>query len=227
MLQGLNQKFRGGCLMLMRDRGDSVAFLGSTFVVHNQGYLLTSAHLVSDAQGLLVAPTRNDSEFQPITFDRVAAMAVSVARRDSAHDVALLRIDPPLEVGVPDDFLGTGANVMPGASVMALGYSFGHEQIHTPLSTGACASAKIRSYNDTRLILFDSMVHDGDIGGPLIHVSDGHVVGIVSGRFEPSEVVKGSADWERRPINSTNISFAVDIDYGMALMQAEGLLEHS
>ncbi|MFE8034263.1 S1 family peptidase [Thiohalocapsa marina] len=226
MLQGTSQKFRGGCLMLVRDNAGAVDFLGTAFVVHPQGYLLTAAHLVANPDGLRVVPTSSGGEFQPISFDRVAAMAVTVAQRDTAHDVALLKIDQDLEISVPDDFLGSGENVLPGATVVSLGYSFGHDQIHTPLTVGGFASAKIRSYNDTRLILFDNMVQNGDIGGPLIHVADGHVVGIISGRFEPADVVRDSAEWERRPARETNISFAVDIDYGTALMQAEGLFEH-
>ncbi|MCF8002913.1 MAG: serine protease [Chromatiaceae bacterium] len=226
MLQGISQKFRGGCLMLARDNGGALDFLGTAFVVHPQGYLLTAAHLVAETEGLRVVPTSSGGEFQPMSFDRVAAMAVSVARRDTAHDVALLKIDQGLEISVPDDFLGSGENVLPGASLMSLGYAFGHEQIHTTLTVGGFAAAKIRSANDTQLILFDSMVHNGDIGGPLIHVADGHVVGIISGRFEPAEVLSGSATWERRSTPGTNISFAVDIDYGTALMRSEGLLEH-
>jgi serine protease Do len=226
MLQGISQKFRGGCLMLVRDNGETLDFLGSAFVVHEQGYLLTSAHLVTETEGLLVVPTSSGGEFQPITFDRVAAMAVTVARRDSAHDVALLKIDQALPIGVPDDFLGSGANVLPGASVMSLGYSFGHDQIHVPLTVGGYASAKLRAYNETQLLLFDNMVQNGDIGGPLIHVQDGHIVGVVSGRFEPADVIGSETGWERRPARNTNISFAVDIDYGTALMRAEGLFEH-
>jgi serine protease Do len=226
MLQTMSQKFRGGCLMLVRDNEGTVEFLGTAFVVHAAGYLLTAAHLVSETEGLRVVPTSSGGEFQPISFDRVAAMAVSVVRRDSAHDVALLKIDEGLDISVPDDFLGSGENVLPGASVMSLGYAFGHDQIHTVLTAGGFAAAKIRSYNETQLILFDHMVQNGDVGGPLVHITDGHVVGIISGRFEPADVVHGGADWERRPARNTHISFAVDIDYGTALMRAEGLFEH-
>ncbi|MBK5931563.1 hypothetical protein CCR82_13805 [Halochromatium salexigens] len=226
MLQNMSQKFRGGCLMLVRDNDGTVDFLGTAFVVHSEGYLLTAAHLVSEADGLRVVPTPSGGEFQPISFDRVAAMAVSVARRDSAHDVALLKIDEGLDISVPDDFLGSGENVLPGASVMSLGYSFGHNQIHTALTVGGFAAAKIRSSNETQLILFDNMVQNGDVGGPLIHVTDGHVVGVINGRFEPADVVHGGDNWERRPAPNINTSFAVDIDYGTALMRSEGLLEH-
>lgn len=227
MLQGTSQKFHGGCLMLVRDHGGELDFLGTAFVVHRDGYLVTAAHLVANGDGLHVVPTAGSgADFQPMTFERVAAMPVAVARSDTAHDIALLRLEQQLDIGVPDDFLGSGANVLPGAAVMSLGYAFGHEQLHTVLTVGGYAAGKIRSHNDTQIILFDNMVQDGDTGGPLVHVQDGHIIGVVSGRFEPSEVVRGSADWERRPARDTNMSFAVDIDYGLALMRDEGLFEH-
>lgn len=226
MLQGVSQKFRGGCLMLVRDDQQQVSFVGTAFLVHAQGYLLTAAHLVNRPEGLHVVPSTSSDDFTPMTFERVAAMPVSVVRSDIAHDVALLKIEQELGIEVPDDFLGTADNVRPGASIMSVGYSFGHEQLHAVLSVGGYISAKIRSPNATRLILFDNMVQDGDTGGPLVHVADGHIVGLVSGRFEPAEVVRGSTDWDRKPARDTNISYAVAIDYGVDLMREEGLLSH-
>lgn len=67
------------------------------------------------------------------------------------------------------------------------------------------------------------MVHDGDRGGPLVHVADGHIIGPVSGRFEPGEVVRGSAEWSHQAPYTTNISFAVAIEYGVELMKPQGL----
>ena len=226
MLQEVSRKFRSGCMMLMRDEGEALTFLGSSFLVHREGYLLTAAHLVSRPVGLLIVPTSFSDGFAPMTFDRVAGMPVSVVRQDREHDVALLRIERGVEIEVPDDFLGATENVRPGASVMSLGYSFGHQQLHTVITLSGVVSAKLRSPNDTGLILFDNMVHDGDRGGPLVHVADGHIVGLVSGRFEPAEVVRGSLDWDRAPPRDTNVSYAVAIDYGVDLMRAEGLLEH-
>jgi len=161
-----------------------------------------------------------------MTFDRVAAMPVSVRRSNTDGDVALLKIEQEVAIALPDDFLGDTDNVRPGASVLSVGYSFGHEQLHAIMSLSGIVAGKIRSPNGTRLILFDKMVHDGDRGGPLVHVGDGHIVGIVSGRFEPVEVVRGSRDWDRTPPRDTSISFAVAIEYGLDLMAAEGLLEH-
>ncbi|WPL18847.1 peptidase Do [Thiorhodovibrio winogradskyi] len=227
MLQGLSQKFRGGCMMLLRDDGQQVAFLGTAFLVDSKGYLLTAAHLVNNPENLRVAPTDAGDGFIPMTFDRVAAMPVRVSQLDAAHGTALLKLEleENIDIGVPDDFLGTAENVRPGASIMSLGYAFGHDQLHTILTVGGFVAAKILTPNGTNLILFDNMAQDGDVGGPLVHAADGHIVGLVSGRFEPAEVARGSTEWDRKPPRDTNISYAVAIDYGIALMEKEGLHE--
>lgn len=224
MLQAVSQKFRSGCMMLARGHAGALDFLGSAFLVHAQGYLLTAAHLVSDPEGLTVVPTVFTDDFAPVTFERVAAMPVSVARRDNDHDVALLRIEQDIGIAVPDDFLGGTGAVRPGASVMSLGYSFGHQQLHSLMVYGAVVSAKVRSHNGSKLILFDSMTQEGDRGGPLVHVADSHIVGIVSGRYEPEEVARAGTDWARAGPRDINVSYAVAIEYGVALMRDEGLI---
>jgi serine protease Do len=226
MLQAVSQKFRSGCMMLARGRQEAIDFLGSAFLVHADGYLLTAAHLVADSTGLAVVPTAFTDDFAPVTFDRVAAMPVTVAQRDTDHHVALLRIEQHIGIAVPDDFLGSTDAVRPGASVMSLGYSFGHQQLHSLMVYGAVVSAKVRSHNESKLILFNSMTQEGDRGGPLVHVVDSHVVGIVSGRYEPDEVARAGTDWTRAGPRDTNVSYAVAIEYGLALMEAEGLQSH-
>jgi len=224
MLQAVSQKFRSGCLMLAREDEDTIAFLGSAFIVHRDGYLLTAAHLVAQGERLVVVPAAFTDEFAPITVDRVAAVRVSVVQRDPDNDVALLKLDQTIGIEVPDDFLGSTGAVRTGASLMHLGYSFGHQQVHSLLGFSSVVSAKIRSLNSARLILFDTMVHQGDRGGPLVHVADGHIVGIVSGRFQADEVARGSTDWAREVPPETNVSYAVAIEYGLELMRMEGLI---
>jgi serine protease Do len=219
MLQSVTRKFASGCMMLARRRGDAVEFLGSAFLVDRRGYLLTAAHLVASGEGLVVVPSEPNQDFSPMTAHTVAAMPVSVTARDSDRDVALLHIEHDVEIGVPDDFLGSTAAVNPGASVLSLGYSFGHHQVHTVMVFEAVVSAKIRSRNDTALILFSSAFHEGDRGGPLIHAQDGHVIGIVSGRFEPKDLLPQVPEDARLSAAETNVSYAVAIEYGLALME--------
>lgn len=225
MLQGVSHKFRSGCMMLARQRGDTIEFLGSAFLVNRQGYLLTAAHLVANADGLVVVPSEPSDDFLPMTAERVAAMPVAVAARDTDRDVALLHIEQALEITVPDDFLGNNAAVRQGASVMALGYSFGHHQVHTVLAFDAVVSAKIHSRNGTELILYGSAFHEGDRGGPLVHLQDGHVIGIISGRFEPGEIVAHVPEDDRLTVAETNVSYAVAIEYGLALLASVPGLE--
>ena len=225
MLQGVSHKFRSGCMMLARSQAESISFLGSAFLVHGDGYLLTAAHLTSQEHDLVVVPTTTSDDFSPMTFDRVAAMEVEVRRRDINRDVALLRIKQDIAISVPDDFLGATSAVRPGASVLSLGYAFGYQQVHNLLGFNAIVSAKMRSRNDTALILYDSAFHEGDRGGPLIHVADGHIIGIISGRFEPAEfAAQDAAVPEKLEPRETNVSYAVAIEYGLDLMREEGLV---
>lgn len=225
MLQGPNRKFRSGCMMLAREHGDAIGFLGSAFLVHEAGYLLTAAHLVADRESLVVVASEPNDDFLPMTAERVAAMPVSVAAEDVDHDVALLRIEQALEISVPDDFLGSNEAVRPGASLLALGYSFGHYQMHSVMTFDAVVSAKIQSRNGTSLILYSSAFHEGDIGGPLVHVQDGHIIGIINGRFEPAELITRTAPEHKLSAAETNVSYAVAIEYGLALMQGIPELE--
>lgn len=212
-------------MMLARQRGEAIEFLGSAFLVDARGYLLTAAHLVSDRQDLVVVASTPSDDFVPMTAERVAAMAVSVAACDNERDVALLRLDHELEIGVPDDFLGSNDAVRQGASVMALGYSFGHHRVHSLLAFSAVVCGKIVSRNGTSLVLYGSAFHEGDRGGPLVHVQDGHIIGIISGRFEPAEVAPQAAADDRLSAPETNVSYAVAIEYGLALMRQIPALE--
>jgi serine protease Do len=214
-------------MMLARERGDSVEFLGSAFLVHAQGYLLTAGHLVASADGLVVVASEPNDDFQPMTAERVAALPVSVAARDAERDVALLRIESDVDISVPDDFLGSNAAVRPGASVMALGYSFGHHQVHAAMAFDGVVSAKIQSRNGTALILYGSAFHEGDRGGPLVHVADGHVIGVISGRFEPVELLARAPEDTRLAASETNVSYAVAIEYGLALIERIPELERT
>lgn len=221
MLQSVSHKFRTGCMMLARRHGESIEFLGSAFVVDTRGYLLTADHLttIAGSEELVVVPNTRDDDYWPMTAARVSALSVSVAARDTERDVALLRIEQDVEIGVPDDFLGNSDAVRQGATVMSLGYSFGHHQVHTVMAFDAVVTAKIRSRNDTALILYGSAFHEGDRGGPLVHVQDGHIVGILSGRFQPGRLVPEVPEHDELTAAETNVSYAVAIEYGLALIE--------
>jgi len=224
MLERASQKFRAGCMMVAHEEAGAMTFRGSSFLIHEAGYLLTAAHIVHRQERLLIIPGDTGTDYLPMSVDRVTALSAAVVRRDLDHDVALLKLDAGSAIAVPDEFLGSSEYLTPGIPVLTLGYSFGHQQLHHVLALDAILSAKIRSRNDTRLLLFSTMVHDGDRGGPLINAADGRIIGVVSGRLEPTEVVRGGVEWDRAPPRDTNVSYAVPIEYGLELMHAEGIV---
>ncbi|MGM0425584.1 MAG: S1 family peptidase, partial [Thermodesulfobacteriota bacterium] len=77
--------------------------------------------------------------------------------------------------------------------------------------------------NETNLLVFNTMIHHGDIGGPLVNSVDGRIVGIIAGRFDPEVILHRQSRPQREETYQTNISYAVSIEYGTHLMQEQGL----
>ncbi len=217
MLQTVSQRFQGSCMMVMRSTGTEVTFLGSAFLIHSEGYLLTAARNVSDDSALVVVPPDSSSTFPLVTRDEVAPVPVKVVARDTPRDVALLKLTPELEINMPEEVLGQGDSDSRGALLMSLGIPFGYYRVHGVMAVQSILSGRIQSRTGTRLIIFDRRVQYGDVGGPLISVDDGRVIGVVGGVFDPVEL-EGVTLPENVTINSS-LSYAMSIEYGTALLE--------
>jgi len=221
MLQSVTAKYAGGCMMLMRREGNDVHFLGTAFFVHRDGYLLTAAHNFNPEDQLVAVPAEETGEFTPMTLERVDPIPLQVVRVDPDRDAALLKLEPEMEIGVPGRIFGNPAEIEKGTTVMALGFSFGHYRLHNLIGIHAVLAGKLISPNGTRILLFDRMVHYGDAGAPLVNAQDGRVVGIVSGRFNLTELTRTNS--ERGQFTDIDVSYAVSIEYPIELMRIEGL----
>ncbi len=226
MLATVYQKFSGGCMMLFRRQGESVQFLGTAFIVHEEGYLLTVSHILPQEGELIVVPGDSGGDFTPINQETVTTVPVSIVRRNPDRDVALLKMNQQIDMQLPDYFLGTAESSLVGNQVMAMGYAFGHQTLHMLVAINGITSAKVLSRNESKILIFDNMIHDGDRGGPLIGVEDGLVIGIINGRFDSLEASKDYTDGSQTVRSNTNMSYAVAIDYGIELMKEEGLTIH-
>jgi serine protease Do len=138
-----------------------VRSLGSGFIISEDGYVLTSAHVVDNADEIIVRMT-----------DR-REMVAKVVGTDKRSDVALLKVDakdlPYLKFGKPDE-------LKVGEWVLAIGSPFGFENT----ATAGIVSAKGRSLPNENYIPFiqsDVAINPGNSGGPLFNM-DGEVVGI-------------------------------------------------
>jgi serine protease Do len=214
-------------MMVFRREGEAVQFLGSAFLVHEDGYLLTVSHILPrEDANLIVVPSSPGNEFTPISHETVTSVPVNVVRRNHDRDIALLKMEQEIEMQLPDHFIGTAESTIVGNQVMSLGFSFGHQALHTLMAVSAVTSAKVLSRNESKILLFDNMIHDGDRGGPLIGVDDGLVIGIINGRFDAASASQDYTDGSQTVTAMTNMSYAVAIDYGVELMEEEGLKAH-
>jgi serine protease Do len=162
--------------------------IGSGFIVSSDGYVLTNAHVVSDASEVTVKLT-DRREF--------AAKVIGV---DKHSDVALIRIRA---TGLPTVHFGDPARVRPGQWAIAIGSPFGFENS----VTAGVISAVGRPLPDdsgssfVTFIQTDAAVNPGNSGGPLFNL-DGQVIGINSQIFSRTGGYMG-------------MSFAIPIDIAL------------
>ncbi|HEV2702447.1 MAG TPA: Do family serine endopeptidase [Steroidobacteraceae bacterium] len=156
---------------------------GSGFIVSQDGYILTNAHVVSAAETVTVKLT-DRREFQ-----------AKVVGQDERTDVAVIKIDakdlPVVKIGDP-------RQLKPGQWVVAIGSPFNFDNT----ATAGIVSATARSLpNDNSVVPFiqtDVAVNPGNSGGPLFNTR-GEVVGINSQIFSQTGSYMG-------------LSFAIPID---------------
>ncbi len=222
MLESVRLRYEGCCMMLMSIEEDRGIFLGSAFLVHSKGYALTAAHILPNKAELGLVPAQPAGSFVPLTMEQVTPVPVEVVRRDTEHDVALLKLIPDLGIAVPSHIMGNPAETPLGTTVMSMGFSFAHYRLHSVVSLQATLSAKVLSAHQAHILLFDTPIHPGDAGGPLINARDERIIGVVLGPFAASDLVAESTG-SKPDSASSAISQAISIEYGIELMKQEGL----
>lgn len=167
--------------------GQAVSY-GTGFVLSEDGYIATCAHVVDHAP----------CQITVTTCDGTVADAVLVAK-DIQTDVAVLRV--PLR-GLDPAELGYSGEVAVGELAAAIGNPLSIQFAQT-LTVGyiSCRERSV-SVNDyiMSLLQFDAAVNGGNSGGPLLN-SRGQVIGMVNAKIEK--------DAEER---IEGIGFAIPID---------------
>ncbi len=144
-------------------RGQS---LGSGVITSSDGYILTNAHVIADADSIVVK-LHDNREFD-----------AEVVGIDERSDVGLLKIDA---TDLPTAEIGDSSELKVGEWLLAIGAPFGLDYT----ATQGIVSALDRSLpNDTytSFIQTDVAVNPGNSGGPLFN-ADGEVIGINSQIF--------------------------------------------
>ncbi len=160
--------------------------IGSGFIISADGYILTNAHVVSNASKITVKLT-DRREFEG-----------KVIGVDERTDVAVIKI--VAKGSLPVVHLGDSSRLRPGQWVLAIGSPFGFENSVTAGVVSATARSNVGEGGNgyVPFIQSDVAVNPGNSGGPLFNL-DGEVVGI------NSQIYSRSGGYE-------GISFAIPID---------------
>ncbi|HEX5338732.1 MAG TPA: DegQ family serine endoprotease [Gallionella sp.] len=161
--------------------------LGSGFIVSADGYVLTNAHVVEDADEVTVRLTDQRE------------LKAKVVGTDRRSDIALLKI-PAKDLPVVN--IGDSSKLEVGEWVVAIGSPFGF----TNSVSQGIVSAKGRSLPGENFVPFiqtDVPVNPGNSGGPLFNMN-GEVVGINSQIYSQSGGYMG-------------LSFAIPINLAMKI----------
>lgn len=148
--------------------------VGSGFILTADGFIMTNAHVVEDADEVVVTLT-DKREFK-----------ARIVGSDKRTDVAVVKIEAS---GLPAVKVGDVSRLKVGEWVMAIGSPFGLENT----VTAGIVSAKQRDTGDyLPLIQTDVAINPGNSGGPLINLR-GEVVGINSQIYSRSGGYMGIA----------------------------------
>jgi serine protease Do len=159
--------------------------LGSGFIISEDGYILTNAHVIEGADEVDVRLTDKRE------------LKARVIGSDKRTDVALIKVDAK---GLSYVKFGDPSRLKVGEWVVAIGSPFGFENT----VTAGIVSAKGRSLPEENLVPFiqtDVAINPGNSGGPLFNMR-GEVVGINSQIYSRTGGFMG-------------LSFAIPIDVAL------------
>jgi serine protease Do len=150
--------------------------LGSGFLVNQEGYILTNAHVISNAVDIRV-----------VLFEQKKEYSARIIGIDRLTDTALIKIEP--------DFLpqvlpfGDSDALQMGEVVLAMGNPLGFQ--HSVTSGLISAKERVSPRAHNRIVNFlqtDSAINPGSSGGPLVNLY-GEVVGINTAIIQQAQLI--------------------------------------
>ena len=145
---------------------------GSGFIITEDGYVVTNAHVVEGANAITVQ-----------LYDGKEYPATVIGYENTTCDVALLKIEA---TGLPTVAIGDSDATVTGEQVCAIGNPLG--ELTFTLTVGYISSLDREINTDgTPINMFqtDAAINSGNSGGPLFDMS-GNVIGITTAKYSGS-----------------------------------------
>lgn len=173
---------------------------GSGFILSQDGYIVTNAHVVEGASNISVV-LHDGTEY-----------AATVKGSDSANDIAVLKVEAE---NLPAASIGKSGELNIGDMVVAIGNPLG--TLESTQTVGYVSGINREVATDSAIISMiqtDAAINPGNSGGPLFNML-GQVVGITTAKY--SGTTNSGASIE-------GIGFAIPIDDVLPIIN--DLIEH-
>jgi S1-C subfamily serine protease len=142
--------------------------MGSGFIIREDGYILTNAHVVNQASEIRVTLS------EKIPLEKHVFENARVVGSDIYSDLAVLKIDAK---DLPTLKLGKSADLRPGEFTVAIGNPVGLDHTVT-FGIISAVARDVQNVNDNiNFIQTDAAINPGNSGGPLLNL-DGEVIGV-------------------------------------------------
>ena len=151
------------------------AAAGSGFVISEDGYILTNAHVVEGATSIKVI------------FENGEEYKANIVGQETENDVAVLKVDA--NKVFKSVTLGDSDKMVVGEDVVAIGNPLGELTFSLTKGVVSALDREIMVDNFTSINMFqvDCAVNEGNSGGPIFNMY-GEVIGIVSAKYASSTI---------------------------------------
>jgi S1-C subfamily serine protease len=173
--------------------------LGTGFLVSEDGYVLTAAHVVNNAKNI------------SISIDDTPRKA-KLVKIDTTNDVAILKIAGSFSPVI----LGDAKEAKLGDDVFTVGFPNIAVQGVSPKLTQGVISSLNGIRDDPTSFQISTPIQPGNSGGPLV-LKNGNVVGIVVSTLSASAALSSTGQLPQ------NVNYAVKINYAIFLMDSLGI----
>ncbi len=157
----------GEGVVLVRSPGG----LGSGFIIHPDGYLITNFHVIENETQLTVSIFRKKGD----AFAKQKIEDVRIIAVNPFTDLALLKLEPPEGFALTVMHLAEGRAIKEGDAVFAIGNPLGLERT---ISKGI-VSKRNRAEGGLTYIQTTTQINPGNSGGPLFNAR-GEVIGVTN-----------------------------------------------
>jgi serine protease Do len=148
--------------------------LGSGFITHADGWLVTNFHVVKgEVEVDVVVYSATNGGFEPRTIRKAKVAAIN-----PAMDLALVKMEPPADLQLKTVFLGASDEMNVGDAVYAIGAPIGLDRT---VSSGI-VSVTNRTFEGRCHFQITTPINPGNSGGPLFNLR-GEVVGVNSSGY--------------------------------------------